>query len=171
VTEFAFVFCKNGINKMTNIACNVPLRNFLGSQNGIDIARSCAQMKISFAWGVCTVLCIGLLIMHYVTQKQQDEFNKNTDITYQTIVVPYWLALLPLVFAVYINFSAIKQAEDFWRTEELDFRTSDMPKRDYLVYRVADDRLKTSSAVSLVGTGFIGSTALFGPFLRADSSR
>jgi len=156
---------------MTNVACQAPLRNFLGSAKGLEIAKSCGRMKIAFTWGVCLILTLGLMIMHYITQEQQQEFLKNQSITYQTVVVPYWLALLPAGYALYVHLNAESQAESFWKMEELDFKTSDMPKRDYLVYRVADDRLKTSSAVSLVGTGFIGSTSLFGPYLRADSSR
>jgi hypothetical protein len=49
------------------------------------------------------------------------------------------------------------------------FNTSDMPKKEFLNYRVADDRLVRSSETSLLGTTFIGSTALFGPFLRGDN--
>lgn len=156
---------------MSSVVCNVPLRNFLGTKNGLDIARSCANMKIAFTWGVCLVLVIGLMIMHSRTQDQADEFNKNPNIHYRTIVVPYWLAILPALYALYINFTAISSSEDFWKTEELDFKTSDMQKRDYLTYRSSDDKLRTSSAVSLLGTGFIGSTSLFGPYLRADSNR
>lgn len=156
---------------MTNVACNVPLRNFLGNEKGLLIASSCAYMKISFIWGLCITLTIGLLIMHFITKHQQDEYNNDITIQYKTVVVPFWLVFLPLIYALYIQMTAVKDAENFWRMEELDFKTSEMPKRDFLVYRVADDRLKTSSAISLLGTTFIGSTSLFGPYLRADSSR
>lgn len=148
--------------------CAIPLRNFLGSDIGISVARSCGNMKIAWTLGVCTVLVIALIILHFVTKKQEDDYIANPAGKYSTVVVPLWLAAIPFGYGIFIWFSAIASAEKYWKTEELNFNTSTMEKKDYLNYRVVDDRLATSSAVSLVGTGFIGSSALFGPFLRAD---
>lgn len=84
------------------------------------------------------------------------------------MVVPLWLSLLPIAYAIYIYFTAVDSAEQYWKTEELHFNTSEMPKKYFLNYRVADDRLSKSSAISLGNTAIIGSSALFGPFLRGD---
>lgn len=156
---------------MANVACSVPLRNFLGTTNGYKIAVSCASMKIAYTWGVCLTLFVGLFVLHFYTKYQQENFENDLTIKYQTVIAPIWLAFIPLVYAVYTQLYAIPNARKYWESEELHFSTSDMPKKDYLVYRIADDRLQTTSAVSLLGTSFIGSTALFGPYLRADSGR
>jgi hypothetical protein len=147
---------------MTRIECAVPLRNFLGTKHGLDIARSCGTLKISWTLGACLVIASAILITHYILEKQKKEGNN-------TIVIPIWTAAIPLVYAAYVYFNAVQAAEEYWKTEELLFNTSEMAEKDFLNYRVADDRLAKSSDVSLLGTTFIGSTSLFGPFLRADN--
>jgi hypothetical protein len=65
--------------------------------------------------------------------------------------------------------SAVDSSEQYWKSEELNFNTSEMGKKDFLNYRIADDRQKSSTALAVTNTGIIGSAALFGPYLRGDS--
>lgn len=147
---------------MSPVECSIPLRNFLGTKHGLDIARSCGSIKIAWTLGACVVLSVAIVVTHYVLEKQKEDGNT-------TITIPLWASAIPAVYAVYVYFTAVESAERYWKTEELMFNTSDMPKKEFLNYRVADDRLAKSSEASLLGTTFIGSTALFGPFLRADA--
>jgi hypothetical protein len=103
-----------------------------------------------------------LIVTHYILEKQKEEGNK-------TLTIPLWAAAIPSAYAAFVYLTAVQSAERYWKTEELMFNTSDMPKKEFLNYRVADDRLARSSDTSLLGTTFIGSTTLFGPFLRADN--
>lgn len=151
--------------------CAVPLRNFLGTSQGLGVAQACSRIRTAWVLGACTVLAVGLAAAHVVTarwRRRQDEEATPATGSSGVFVVPLWLAALPLVYAAYTAASAAGAAEAAWRTEELHFATSDMPKKEYLEYRALDDRLKVSTATSLAGTGLIGTTALFGPFLRAD---
>ena len=147
---------------MSRIECSVPLRNFLGTKHGLDVARSCGNVKIAWTIGACLVISIAILVTHYILEKEKEDGNT-------TIVIPLWTSIVPLAYGLYIYLTAVNSAENYWKTEELLFNTSEMPKKDFLNYRVADDRLAKSSEVSLLGTTFIGSTSLFGPFLRADN--
>jgi hypothetical protein len=147
---------------MSRVECSIPLRNFLGTKNGLDIARSCGSIRIAWTLGVCLILTLALIITHYVLEKQKEDGNK-------TLTIPLWAAAIPSAYAAFVYFTAVESAERYWKTEELMFNTSDMPKKEFLNYRVADDRLVRSSETSLLGTTFIGSTALFGPFLRGDN--
>lgn len=150
--------------------CLIPLRNFLGTKIGGDIARSCGEMKIYWTLGLCLVLFAGLLWGHFASQRRDDDYDK-TDTTLVTIpvVLPIWLPFLPLAYAAITSFTAVSAAKQFWMSENLFFETSDMPKKEFLQYRVGDDRAHYSSTVAAAGTAFIGNTALFGPFLRADN--
>ena len=154
---------------MVRAECAVPLRNFLGSPFGVDVARSCGRMRAAWTLGACLMISVGLLGAHVFTKRQNDEYYASTVSNRRTVVVPLWLAAVPAVFALWTLVQAVPSAESFWRAEELHFATSEMPKKDYIAYRAMDDRLKMSSAVSIAGTGYIGATSLFGPFLRADN--
>lgn len=153
---------------MARAECAVPLRNFLGTSYGLDVARSCGRMRIAWVLGACVVVTFGLVAAHFVTKRQEEEYTADPTGKRATVVIPLWLCALPAAFAVYTMASAVGSAESYWRAEELHFNTSEMPKREFLSYRALDDRLKVSTSASLTGTGYIGATALFGPFLRAD---
>jgi hypothetical protein len=148
--------------------CIVPLRNFLGTPHGLEVARACGRMRIAWILGACTVLSLGLIYSYFVTKRQEEEYLADPTNVNPTVVVPLWLCALPIAFAMYTYFSAVSSAEQYWRAEELNFNTSEMPKSEFLNYRIADDRQKTGHGVSMVNTGVIGSTALFGAYLRGD---
>jgi hypothetical protein len=148
--------------------CAIPLRNFLGSGKGIDIARSCGQMRIAWVWGACAVICAGLFIAHYQTKKNQEKYEQNINDT-PSIVVPLWLCFLPIAFAVYTALTALDTAEQYWATEQLNFETTGMNKEAFLNYRIPDDRLITSTGSSLIGTSGIVGAAILGPWARADN--
>ena len=154
---------------MSRIECAVPLRNFLGSEYGVNVAKSCGHMRIAWMLGACCVISLGLIFSHYVTKSQEQEYIADPIGRKPTVVVPLWISLLPIAYATYIYFTAVSSAEQFWKTEELHFNTSEMPKKEFLNYRIADDRLSKSSAVSMANTGIIGASALFGPILRGDA--
>lgn len=148
--------------------CAIPLRNFLGTSYGLDVARSCGHMRIAWMLGACCAISLGLIYSHYVTKSQEQEYIANPAGRQPTVVVPLWLSLLPIGYATYIYVTAVKSAENFWKSEELHFNTSEMPKSEFLTLRVGSDRVDKSSAVSIGNTAIIGASALFGPLLRGD---
>jgi hypothetical protein len=155
--------------KMSRVECKIPLRNFLGSGYGLDVARSCGHMRIAWVLGACTVVSLGLLYSHYVTKRQEAQYVADPVGRQPTIVVPLWLALIPLFYAIYTYLTAVNSAETYWKTEELHFNTAEMNKKEYITHRAGDDRLGRSSGVSIANTAAIASSALFGPLLRGDS--
>lgn len=153
---------------MSRPECIIPLRNFLETPYGLSVAKSCSTMRVAWVFGACAILTVGLLYSHFVTKKQEDEYLAGRE-SQPTVVVPLWLCALPALYSLYVFVSAHSTSENYWKSEELNFHTSDMPKKDYLNYRVADDRQKMSSGVAFANTGIIGSTALFGAYLRGDA--
>lgn len=148
--------------------CTIPLRNFLGSGKGIDVARSCGKMRVAWVFGASAVICVGLFVAHYQTKKNDEKFNQSINET-PSIVVPIWLCLLPIAFAFYTAFTAMDHAEHYWKSEQLNFETTGMSKESFLNYRVPDDRLVTSTGSSLLGTSAIVGAAILGPWARADN--
>ena len=148
--------------------CIVPLRNFLGTPHGLEVAKTCGRMRIAWILGSCTVLSLGLIYSYFVTKRQEEEYLADPTNRNPTVVVPLWLCALPIAYAIYTYYTAVSSAEQYWRAEELNFNTSEMAKSEFLNYRIADDRQKAGHAVSMANTGVIGSTALFGAYLRGD---
>jgi hypothetical protein len=110
---------------MSRIECSVPLRNFLGTKHGLDVARSCGNLKIAWTIGACLVIAGAILVTHYVLEKEKEDGNI-------TIVIPIWTALVPLGYAFFVYLTAVSSAENYWNTEELLFNNSEMPKKDFL---------------------------------------
>lgn len=154
---------------MSRAECTIPLRNFLGTPYGPQIAKSCGNVHASWVMGACITISAGLLYANYVTLKQQDDFINDPANKNPVIVIPTWLALLPILYAFYVAIYSQQTFMKHWESEVIHFNSSEMNKSDFLNYRRNDDRQQSSGSISLANTGIIGSAALFGPFLRADN--
>ena len=153
---------------MSTFECAVPLRHFLGTPFGLEIAKSCGKIRIANIIGACTVLTIGLFIGHFYTKNQQEKYDADPTSTQKTVVIPIWICLLPLFYALWTVYNAIPNAIEFWETENLKFNSSEMVKKDFLSYTGFDDRQRLSSNTAIVNTGLIVAISLFGAFLRGD---
>jgi hypothetical protein len=151
---------------MGRAECAIPLRNFLGTPHGYEVATACGRMRIAWILGACTVLSLGLMFSYFVTKRQEEEYIADPTNRNPTVVVPLWLCALPLVYATYVYFTAVHTSRAFWESEVLNFDTSDMNKNAYLNYRAADARQNTQSAVAVTNTAIIGATSILGPFAR-----
>lgn len=148
--------------------CSIPLRNFLGSGKGLSVAQSCGQMRVAWVYGASATICVGLFIAHYQTKKNREKYNQEINTT-PSVIVPLWLCILPIAFALYTALTASEKAKHFWESEQLNFETSTMKKDEYISFRALDDRLEKSTASSLLGTSGIIGAAILGPWARADN--
>jgi len=152
--------------------CSIPLRNFLETPWGSLVSKSCAEMRVAWTLGAALIISLGLLWSHVITKRQEEVYLANQEQGQATIVVPFWLCFLPIVYAGYVFFTAEKSAEHFWKTESLHFKTyGNENKKEFLNYRSLDDRNNASMSVAAKNALLLGSIPLIGPVLRADSSR
>lgn len=149
----------------TRAECHIPLRNFLGTSFGNEVAKGCGQMRIAWILGASVVLTVGLMISHFITKRQQEEYIADPTKNH-TIVVPLWLCALPVIYSCYTWFTAISASRSYWEKETLHFDTSEMNKKDFLLYTAGDSRQHTQSAVAITNTALIGATSILGPFAR-----
>jgi hypothetical protein len=148
--------------------CSIPLRHFLGTPFGLNIAKNCGKIRIANVIGACTILTAGLFWGHYYTKTQQEKYELDPTNNQRTVIIPIWICLLPVIYAIWVSYTAIPNAIEFWKTEELKFNSSEMIKKDFLSYTGLDDRQRTSSTVAVLNTILIVSISLFGAFLRGD---
>lgn len=61
-----------------------------------------------------------------------------------------------------------KSVDVLWESEKLEFGLSDMSKKEYLNFKVGDDRTRTNFMASATSASILTGSALLGPFLRGD---
>jgi|694.fasta_scaffold09429_21 hypothetical protein len=144
--------------------CSIPLRNFIDGGLGESVAQNCAKLNVIWVLGFCLVVSI-ILIAINIGQRDRE---KRGDPGPKPLYLPLWLTLLPIFYFLWYYFTAETSSRDLLETEKLLFTESGMKKSDFLNFRAGEDRAKFSSLVAASGALFIGSTALFGPFLRGD---
>lgn len=138
--------------------CNVPTRFLLGLDNARAVVRDCARHRIVYMWGFLLVTVLVILIAWAITyDRPSNEFK-----------VPLWLAGLPLLLGLLYGARSASQARSELSTGEIELTLSGMSKRDYLNYKVGDDRTDKSFAASATSATILAGTNVLGPFLRAD---
>lgn len=138
--------------------CNVPPRFLIGIDNAKSVLRRCAMHRVAFMWGILAVLTLGLLIAAALTAGQPSDKFK----------VPWWVVALPIVFGLLYAMTTLGSIGGNYDTEVISHKLSGMSKKDYLNYRVGDDRTMRSAAASATSAGVLAGSTLLGPFLRAD---
>lgn len=138
--------------------CNVPTRMFLGVENAADILRTCAKHRIFYIFGFMTIVTVFILIGYASTKNNSD----------QDFHVPLWLIVVPALYVIYFSISVLKSLNDTLASEKLEYELSGMSKKEYINFKSGDDRLKTSFSGSLITTGLLSGSSVFGPFLRGD---
>lgn len=138
--------------------CNVPPRFLIGIDNAASVLRQCATHRVAYMWGILLVAVVGLLIAAIVTHANGPD----------GLVVPWWVILLPLVFGIIYTFTTLGSFSGSFETEKISHKLSGMSKKDYLNYRVGDDRTARSAVASATSAGVLAGSNLLGPFLRAD---
>jgi len=130
----------------------------LGISNAKQIAQNCSRHKILWMWGFLGVLALALLIGYLATRtRPATEFK-----------VPAWLVAIPVTLALLYAAREYASNMNQMNTDSIEYQLSGMSKKDYLNYKVGDDRTNTSFAASAMSSGVLSGANILGPFLRAD---
>ena len=139
--------------------CNLPTRMLLGLSNARSVALNCARHKILWVWGFLFVVTIAATVAWYYTKSRPADELK----------VPAWLITVPpvfgLLYATHARAGALQQLE----SDAIEQQLSGMSKKDYIGYKIGDDRTATSFAATATSAGVLSGTNLLGPFLRGDN--
>ena len=143
--------------------CSVPLRNFIDTPLGASVADNCSKLNIAWVFGFCLIVFIILIVIRIGQEKLERDPERP-----KPLYIPLWLTLLPLIYFLSYFYTAQSSSKDLLDTEKILFTESGMKKADFINFRAGEDRAKVSGLVAISGALFIGSAALFGPFLRGD---
>lgn len=131
----------------------------LGLDNAEAILMSCARHRVAFVLGLVTVVCLLILIGYYWT----------ADAAPGAFKVDLWLLLIPLGFAFVYSASVGRNLRVELAREQLEYTLSGMSKRDYVNYKVGDDRTAKAFAGSATSATLLAASGIMGPFLRGDN--
>ena len=138
--------------------CNIPPRFLIGLQNSKSILLQCARHKVAYVLGFLVVVTAVIVIGYFRTRN-------DSSASFQ---IPLWLCFLPAVFfLLYAGQSSFNVERDTSR-DAIEYQLSGMTKKDFLTYKVGDDRSATGFLGSATSAGILSGTNLLGPFLRAD---
>ena len=138
--------------------CNIPPRFLIGIQNSKNVLYMCARHRIMYAFGFLTVATIVLLVSYIRTRSHEEGSFK----------VPLWLCFIPTLFLIIYAAQSASGVDSESATDAIEFQLSGMSKKDFLNYKVGDDRASKAFAASATSAGILSGTNLLGPFLRAD---
>jgi len=144
--------------RLSRPECNVPLRFLIGVDNSRAILKSCARQKVAYMWGFLLVFIIGILIAFLITRTNDPGYFK----------VPWWLALIPFAFGVLYQYKMYTNLSLDLASENIEYQLSGMSKKDYINYKIGDDRATKSFAATATSAGLLSGTNILGPFLRGD---
>ena len=143
--------------------CNIPARTFLNVENGQAILSVCAMHKMAYIWGLLVVLTLVLMIGAIWTHRYSGSENPRYH-----FYVPPWVVPIPLLFGVLYTSGAYRSTDVLWASENLEFSLSDMSKKEFLNFKVGDDRTDKNFLASATSATILTGSALLGPFLRGD---
>ena len=144
--------------------CGINRRALLNTSNAESILRKCSADRVSYTWGIIFVLTTLLIVGHLMTRQYEHE----EDYPRKNFYVPIWIPTLPVMFGLLYSMTTWRENKKSFVAEEVEFKLSDMSKKDYLHYKSGDDRTATSFAATGMSAGILAATGVFGPYLRAD---
>lgn len=121
--------------------------------------------RLGYFWGVLFIAFLVLFVASFMTSGAADEGSPRYH-----FYVPLWVSFVPLLFGLVYTYSMTQMSSTdlAWNTEKLEFSLSDMNKKEYLNFKVGDDRTNKNFLASLTSASILSGSALLGPFLRAD---
>jgi hypothetical protein len=150
-------FNKMGL-RLSRPECNVPVRFLIGIDNSRSILRACAWQQVVFMWGFLLVITIAILIAYLLSRNNAAN----------TFHVPFWLLFVPPAFGIIYQARMSFNLSNDLAAERIEYQLSGMSKKDYINYKVGDDRTAKSFAASATSAGILSATNIAGPFLRGD---
>jgi len=149
--------------------CNVPIRNFIDNTNSGQIAENCSKLSVFWTFGFCLIVTLILIGIHLGQRKQGHRHSGGEENHHHKgLHLPIWMILAPGIYFIWFLYFSQHNVSETLQTEKILFAESGMKKSEFINFRAGEDRARLSSLVAAAGAIFIGSTALFGPFLRAD---
>lgn len=139
--------------------CNLSVRSLLQIDNAREILKSCVSHRISYMSGTLLVLFVVLLWAHVQTRNKDPTTN---------VVIPLWLVSVPVMFCLVYAYTVQQSVLQEFDTERAEFMLSGMTKRDFLNYRIGDDRASKAFQGTLTSAALLSGTNLLAPYFRAD---
>jgi hypothetical protein len=144
--------------RLSKPECNVPVRFLIGVDNSRTILKSCATEQVYYMWGFLFVITVAVFIGYLLT--------RNNPIG--SFYIPLWLVLVPIAFGIlYQTKSYFNMGTDL-ASENIEYQLSGMSKKDYINYKIGDDRAAKSFAATGTSAGLLSGTNILGPFLRGN---
>ena len=133
--------------------------------NGRTIVNICEMHRLGYFWGVLFIAFLVLFVSSFLTHNAADETSPRYH-----FYVPLWVSFVPLLFGFVYTYAMTQMGSSdlAWKTEKLEFSLSDMNKKEYLNFKVGDDRTNKNFLASLTSASILSGSALLGPFLRGD---
>jgi len=144
--------------RLSRPECNLPVRFLIGLDNSRSILRSCAIQQVVYMWGLLLVFTLAIVLAYLFTR------NNATG----TFYVPLWLVAIPPAFGVLYQAKMSMNLSTDLASERIEYQLSGMSKKDYLNYKIGDDRAAKSFAATATSAGLLSGTNILGPFLRGD---
>jgi len=144
-------------------SCGITRRSLLNVENAAEIVKSCSRNRLAYIWGILLVVTAALLVGYFNTRQYSDE-----EFPRKNFYVPFYICLVPLVFGIIYTAGSWNSEDIQWKAEELEFSLSGMPKKEYLQYRIGDDRANKSFLGTATSAGILAGTNILGPTIRAD---
>lgn len=110
-------------------------------------------------FGTLAVVFLVLLWGHSQTRDKDPSTN---------IVIPLWLVSVPVLFALVYAYTVQQSVLQEFETEKAEFMLSGMTKRDFLNYRIGEDRAAKAFQGTLTSAALLSGTNVLAPYFRAD---
>ena len=135
--------------------CNLPPRMLIGIDNAEHILDNCSRHKILYWLGFAIVATVCIAIGY--------NYTYNMDFK-----IPFWLIFVPLVLLLFYSGSVGRATRLTFRNDLIEQKLSNMSKKDYIGYKIGDDRAAKSFGATAMSSGVLAGSSILGPFLRAD---
>lgn len=144
-------------NTLAMPECNLPERMLIGVSNAKSVLRTCSKHKLYYAIGFMIVITMFLCYGYAITRNAPDgEFQ-----------IPFWLIGLPAFFIALYSLQLNKSNN--LSSENLEYTLSGMSKKEYLNYKIGDDRAYRGFMSAASSSAMLSGSTLLGPFIRADA--
>jgi hypothetical protein len=107
-------------------------------------------------FGFAIVATIVLTVAYFLTE---DDIFK----------IPFWLIFFPTAVLLFYASSVGRAMKQTLRNESIEQKLTGLTKKDYIGYKIGDDRSAKSFGASALSSGVLSGSAILGPFLRADN--
>ena len=136
----------------------MPPRFLIGLKEAPSILSECARHNIAYLLGFAIVITIVIFLSYLATQSNgPDAFH-----------VPFFIIPIPLVLVFFYATFAQSNLKNMLDSETYELERSGMSTKEYLNYKIGDDRTTKSLMGSLASSLILSGSGVLGPFLRGD---